>query len=293
MTLVAAMEDVISRDDRRIDSGSGSKTLNRAPQDNTTERRQSPRAVLVGSQPEYRSTKSRETGESGVLQPGASVIFFSYWRSLAAYRVRVALALKGLPHEVRPIDIARGEHRGEAYLSVNPQAVLPALQVAEGVVLTQSLAIIEYLDETFPDPPLLPRDPGARARVRAIALVHAADTHPLLVPRIRTRLSQHRAIDDADWQRWAHDTLIPGMQTIEALLARSPETGAFCHGDAVTVADIGLASHMVAMALFGCPSTAFPAASRIYSRLCTIDAFARSHPLRQIDAPSEVQALTR
>lgn len=213
------------------------------------------------------------------------MIFYSYWRSLAAYRVRVALALKGARHEVRVVDIAAGEHGSAAYLALNPQGAVPALQTDDGVVLFQSLAIVEYLDEVHPNPPLLPREAAGRARVRALALVHAADTHPLLVPRIRARLGRLTTMDDGQWQGWAQAALLPAMQAIEAHLSSSPETGAFCHGDAVTVADIGLASHMVAMALFGCDSAAFPTASRIYSRLGTLDAFARSHPLRQADAP--------
>lgn len=217
------------------------------------------------------------------------MIFYSYWRSLAAYRVRVALTLKAVPHETRAIDISRGEHRAPEFLALNPQGALPALQLAGGSVLTQSLAIIEYLDETYPDPPLLPRDAAARARARALALIHAADTHPLIVPRVRARLSQHSAIDDAGWQRWAHGALLPAMQAIEAHLAGSPDTGAFCQGDAVTLADIGLASHMVAMELFGCDAAGFPTASQIFRRLGTIDAFALSHPLRQPDAPSSTR----
>lgn len=214
------------------------------------------------------------------------MIFYSHWRSLAAYRVRVALALKGLAHEVVTVNIPAGEHRAEAYRAVNPQAVLPALALPDGIILTQSLAIIEYLDEAHPHPPLLPREPEARARVRALALIHAADTHPLLVSRVRARLSQQAAVDDAGWQRWAHGALLPAMQAIEALLANRPAAGRLCHGDSVTVADIGLASQMVAMELFGCDTTGFPVASTIYRHLSELEAFASSHPLRQPDAPA-------
>ena len=215
-----------------------------------------------------------------------ALTFYSHWRSLAAYRVRVALALKGIAHQVETIDIPAGEHRREAFLAINPQGVVPALALSDGAILTQSLAILEYLDDIQPQPPLLPPEPVARARVRSLALIHAADAHPLLVPRVRARLNQHAAIDDHAWKQWAHGALLPAMQAMEAMLAHSPSTGRFCHGDAVTLADIGLASQWVAMELFGCDTAAFPAASRICASLGTIDAFARSHPLQQPDAPA-------
>jgi len=211
--------------------------------------------------------------------------FYSHWRSLAAYRVRVALALKGIAHKVVTIDISTGEHRRESFLAINPQGVIPALALPDGTVLSQSLAILEYLDEIRPRPPLLPQEPAARARVRSLALIHAADVHPLLVPRVRARLSQQASIDDGAWKHWAHGALLPAMQAMEALLANSPSTGRFCHGDAVTLADIGLSSQWVAMALFGCDTAAFPTASRICASLGTINAFAQAHPLRQPDAP--------
>ena len=214
------------------------------------------------------------------------MIFYGNWRSLAAYRVRVALAMKNIPHEVVAIDMAGGEHLGERFKAINPQGVLPALDDGNGNLLFQSLAILEYLDETHPEPPLLPRDPAGRARVRGLALIHAADVHPLLVPRVRNHLQKDAGLDDAAVQRWLARALTTGLDAIEANLAHSPHTGTFCHGDAPTLADICLCSQLLAMFFFKVDASAYPTARRIQAACEQLPAFANAHPLKQPGAPA-------
>lgn len=214
------------------------------------------------------------------------MILYGNWRSLATYRVRVALALKAIAHEVIAIDMAAGEHHGPRFKSINPQGVLPALDDGHGAVLFQSLAIIEYLDETHPAPALLPTDPAGRARVRGLAQIHAADVHPLLVPRVRNHLQKDAGLDDAVLQRWLARALLTGLDAIEANLAHSPHTGEFCHGNTPTLADICLASQLIAMQLFKVDASAYPTAQRIYAACQKLPAFAGAHPLKQPGAPA-------
>lgn len=211
--------------------------------------------------------------------------FYSNWRSLAAYRVRVALAYKGIAHDVTAIDMLGGEHLLPAFRAVNPQAVLPALVLDDGRVLFQSMAIVEYLDEIAPSPPLLPADAAGRARVRGLAQIHAADSHPLLVPRVRQFLQNDSGLDDAALKRWIHRSLTTGLQAIETNLAASPDTGKYCHGDQVTLADICLASHLLAMMFFNIDASVFPTAVAIDQRLQALPVFANAHPLKQPGAP--------
>ena len=213
------------------------------------------------------------------------MILYGNWRSLATYRVRVALAMKAIAHEVVDINLATGEQHSARFKAINPQAVLPALDDGHGEVLFQSLAIIEYLDETHPAPPLLPADAAGRARVRGLAQIHAADVHPLLVPRVRNHLQKDAGLDDAALQRWLARALLTGLDAIEANLAHSPRTGEFCHGDTPTLADICLASQLIAMQLFKVDASAHPTAQRIYAACEKLPAFAGAHPLKQPGAP--------
>jgi maleylacetoacetate isomerase len=213
------------------------------------------------------------------------MILFGNWRSLATYRVRLALALKAIPHQVVGIDMAAGEHHGADFKAINPQGVLPALDDGHGTVLFQSLAIIEYLDETHPTPPLLPADATGRARVRGLAQIHAADVHPLLVPRVRNHLQKDAGLNDIALQRWIERATLTGLDAIEANLAHSPHTGEFCHGHTPTLADICLASQMIAMQLFKVDTSAYPTARRIYAACEKLPEFAGAHPLKQPGAP--------
>jgi len=211
---------------------------------------------------------------------------FSFWRSLATYRVRIALNLKNLvPDEVIEVNLMTGAQREAAYRAVNPMMALPALVDGDGPALFESLAIIEYLDETHPNPPLLPSDPRGRARVRGLAQLIACDSHPLIVPRVREYLEHEVKVDEATRTKWCQHWHTAALTALEAHL-KDPATGRYCHGDAVTLADICLASQAAGAKFFNVDTTPFPNFTRIANSLATIDAFARAHPLKQPGAPT-------
>ena len=212
---------------------------------------------------------------------------FSYWRSLATYRVRVALNLKGItPDEVIDVSLHAGRQREDAYARVNPMMALPALVLDDGTVLFESLAILEYLDETHPDPPLLPKESKARARVRALSQMVACDTHPLIVPRVREYLTGHYDVDEAGLNEWGRHWHAVALKALETNLASSPETGRYCQGDQLTIADICLSGQGVGAAYFKCDMTPYPTVRRIVEECAKLDAFARAHPLKQPGAPA-------
>src|SRR5205809_1223797 len=210
---------------------------------------------------------------------------YGFWRSLATYRVRVALALKGLRAEDLSINLQQGVQHGDDYKAVNPQSVVPALVIDDGPPLFQSLAIVEYLEETWPVPPLLPKDARGRARVRGLSLIVACDGHPLIVPRIRNYLERELHVDEAARNRWLQHWTLKALEALEAHLAKERETGRFCHGDAPTFADICLAGQVFAAGYFDTEITAMPTVRRIFDECMKIDAFDRSQPLKQPDAP--------
>ena len=197
--------------------------------------------------------------------------------------MRVALALKGLRAEDISIDVLKGKQYTDEYLAVNPQGLVPALVLDEGgAPLFQSLAILEYLEETRAEPPLLPKDPRGRARVRGLSLIAAADGHPLVVPRVRHYLEKEMRQDEAARNRWLAHWTLRALEAIEAHLAKEKETGRFCHGNTPTIADICLASQMIgATAYFNCDTKTVPTAMRIYNTCMDMDAFAAPHPLKQ------------
>ena len=208
---------------------------------------------------------------------------YGFWRSLASYRVRVALAMKGLQAEEVSIDLLKGRQNAADYLAVNPQGVVPALVPDDGgSPLFQSLAILEYLDEIKPEPPLLPKDPRGRARVRGLSLIAAADGHPLITPRIRNYLEKELKQDEAARNRWLAHWTLRALEAIEGHLSREKETGRYCHGNTPTIADICLASQMIgALAYFSVDTKSIPTAQRIYNACMEIDAFSNAHPLKQ------------
>src|SRR5437762_10549298 len=210
---------------------------------------------------------------------------YGFWRSLATYRVRVALALKGIEAQETSINILQGAQHRDEYKAINPQSVVPALVIDEGPPLFQSLAILEYLEEMRPEPPLLPRDPRGRARVRGLALIVACDAHPLIVPRIRNYLEREMHQDEATRNRWLQHWTLKALEALEAHLSKERETGRFCHGDAPTFADICLAGQVFAAGYFDAKTTAMPTVMRIFDECMKIDAFDRSQPLKQPDAP--------
>ena len=213
---------------------------------------------------------------------------YGFWRSLATYRVKVGLALKGLKAEEVSIDLLKGRQHDQDYVALNPQAVVPALALDDGgPPLFQSLAILEYLEETRPQPPLLPKDARGRARVRGLALIVAADGHPLVVPRIRSYLENELHLDEEKRNRWLAHWSLKALEAIESHLKNETETGRYCHGDAVSMADICLAGQVIGAAgYFKCDTSGVPTVMRVYDECMKLDAFERAHPLKQPGAPA-------
>jgi maleylacetoacetate isomerase len=213
---------------------------------------------------------------------------FSFWRSLATYRVRIAMNLKGIkPDEEVEVNLMKGQQREDAYRKVNPMMAIPALIDGEGPALFESLAIIEYLDETHPNPPLLPKDAKGRARVRGLAQIVACDSHPLIVPRVREYLEHELKIDEATRNRWCQHWHRAALAALEAHL-QEKATGRYCHGDAITIADICLASQAAGANFFKVDLAPYPTMKRIADTCLQNDAFARAHPLKQPGAPASV-----
>jgi maleylacetoacetate isomerase len=210
---------------------------------------------------------------------------YSYWRSLATFRVRIALNLKGLEYEQVWVDLDAGDQHQPAYRSVNPQMVVPSLVEDDGTVLYQSMAIMEYLDEVYPEPPLLPLDPKGRARVRALSLMTVADAHPLIVPRVRNHLAATLNVGEEGKAGWVRHWFARGLEAYESHLSRDKATGAYCHGDAVTLADLCLVSHVVGYRGFKGTTDDHPTVARIVERCLQDERFASAHPLRQPGAP--------
>lgn len=209
---------------------------------------------------------------------------YTYFRSSAAYRVRIALNLKGLQADYRYVHLVKdgGQHRKPEYLQLNPQGLVPAL-VDDGNVLTQSLAIIEYLDETHPTPPLLPADPAGRARVRALAQVVACEIHPVNNLRILKYLEKEFGIDEAGRKQWYRHWVAEGFTALEKMLADNPATGRFCHGNTPTIADLCLVPQVFNARRFDVDMSAFPAIVRIDAECMQFDAFIMSAPEQQRD----------
>jgi len=210
---------------------------------------------------------------------------FAFWRSSAAFRVRVALNLKGLSAHEQNIDLDAGEQRSAEFLKISPLGSIPALVEEGHEPLTQSLAILEFLDELQPSPPLLPGDLYGRARVRSIASMCAADTHPLVVPRVKKYLQTTGGFDDAAWRAWQIRWLVAGLAAIEERLAAAPETGKFCHGDEPTMADICLASIVAVTRVFKIAIPDVPTIDRIMAVCDQHPAFMKADPKRQAGAP--------
>jgi len=208
---------------------------------------------------------------------------YGFWRSLATYRVKVALALKGMKVDEVSIDILKGMQHQPDYKAINPQAVLSSLILDDGgAPLFQSMAIMEWLEETKPQPALLPKDPRGRARVRGLALIAAADSHPLVTPRIRTYMEKELKLDEPTRNKWLMHWSLEGLKAIEVHLKTGKETGRFCHGDTPTIADICMAGQVVgAQGYFKCDVSSVPTVMRVYDECMKIEAFSKAHPLKQ------------
>lgn len=208
----------------------------------------------------------------------------NYFRSSTSTRVRVALNLKGLDATYLSYALLKDEHKAGAYLEANPQGLVPSLELEDGTVLTQSLAIIEWLDEAYPEPALLPRDAIARARVRALAYAIACEVHPVNNLRVLGYLKGQFGAEDkavADWfTHWVAETFAP----VETMLAGSQATGRFCHGDTPGLADICLYAQVWNNKRFDVDMTAYPVISRIFEACDAVEAFAAAAPPNQPDA---------
>lgn len=208
---------------------------------------------------------------------------YGYFRSSAAFRVRIALNLKGIDYEHASVHLVRNEQHSEAYRKLNPQQLVPTLEDGP-LALTQSLAIVEYLEETHPEPHLLPADPAGRARVRALALSVACDIHPLDNLRVLRRLKKQFGAADAARDDWYRYWIAVGFEAIEATLARDAQTGRFCHGDAPTLADVCLVPQVFNARRYNSPLEAYPTILRTHDACMALEAFRRAAPQAQPDA---------
>jgi maleylpyruvate isomerase len=208
---------------------------------------------------------------------------YDYWRSSAAYRVRIALNFKGRAYEQVAVDLRAGEQRRPEFLAINPQGLVPVLE-DEGAVLTQSLPILNYLEERYPEPALLPKDAPGRARSRAIAVAIACEIHPLNNLRVLQYLERELGLDEARRLAWYRHWIAAGFGPLEAVLAGA--AGAFCVGDAPSLADVCLVPQVYNARRYECDLAPYPTIRRIDERCRQIDAFARAAPERQPDAVS-------
>ena len=207
---------------------------------------------------------------------------YGYFRSSAAYRVRIALNLKGLEYDQQFVHLRKGENLQPGYLELNPQGKVPVLINGEDV-LTQSMAIAEYLEEQFPTPPLLPGGPAERARIRALCQAIACDIHPINNLPVLNYLVNDMGLTEADKLRWYQHWIAVGLGAVEAMLEASPQTGVYCHGDSPTLADAFLVPQVFNAARFDCDLSGFPIVNRIEAACQDLDTFGAAHPDNQPD----------
>lgn len=208
---------------------------------------------------------------------------YTYFRSSAAFRVRIALNLKGLQYEAKFVHLPKGEHRAAGYAALNPQALLPTLE--DGAArLNQSLAIIEYLEETHPEPRLLPQDPAARARVRALSLLVACEIHPLNNLRVLQHLRKQLGRDEAQVNAWYRHWVADGLEKLEAELAGDARTRKYSHGDSPSMADCCLVPQVFNAKRFDCELAPYPAVMRVFEACMKLPAFDAAQPAKQPDA---------
>jgi len=210
------------------------------------------------------------------------VKLYTYFRSSAAFRVRIALNLKGLPYEPVFVHLAKGEHRAPAYAKVNPQALVPTLELDDGTRLNQSLAIIEYLDETHPQPALIPREAKARARVRSLSYLVASEIHPVNNLRVLQHLKRALGQNEEQINTWYRHWIADGLAKLEVELAASK--GKFCHGDTPTMADCCLVPQIFNAQRYQSDLAPYPSTMRVFETCMKLDAFDRAQPSRQPDA---------
>jgi maleylpyruvate isomerase len=209
----------------------------------------------------------------------------SFFRSSTSFRVRAALNLKGIAFDQATYALRKGEQRSPVYLAVNPQGLVPSLETPEGI-LTQSLAIIEWLDEVYPEPPLLPRDPWGRARVRSLAQITALDIHPINNLRVLQYLGKTFGADEAQQAEWFRHWVGEAFRALEARLTHEPETGQFCHGDTPGLADLCLAAQVINNSRFAVDMSPYPTIQRIHDTCMALPSFEAAAPTKQPDAVS-------
>ena len=209
---------------------------------------------------------------------------YNYFRSSTSTRLRAALNLKGLAYEYVGVHLVKGEHRAAPFTALNPQALVPALELEDGTVLTQSLAIMEWLEETHPEPPLLPAAPIARARVRALAQMIALELHPVNNLRVIAYHAEATGGGDAAKKAWITHWVHTTFEPLERMLATSPDTGRYCHGDTPGYADCCLYAQMWNNLRFGVDMSPYPVITRIFEALDRLPAFADAAPAKQPDA---------
>ncbi|MEM5295555.1 maleylacetoacetate isomerase [Burkholderia sp. JPY481] len=211
---------------------------------------------------------------------------YSYFRSSASYRVRIALNLKGLPYEYVPVHLVRngGEQLSLAYRHINPDQLVPTFVEDSGTPIPQSLAIVEYIEETHPEPALLPTEPAARAYVRSLAQQIACEIHPLNNLRVLKYLTGNLGVSEEAKSAWYRHWVEVGFDTLEARLASDSRTGSFCYGNAPTLADICLVPQVFNAGRFSIDVSRYPTLARINANALRLDAFAQAAPDRQPDA---------
>jgi maleylacetoacetate isomerase len=212
------------------------------------------------------------------------VRLYTYFRSSAAFRVRIALNLKSIGYEPHFIHLPKGVHRGAEYAKVNPQALVPTLVTDDGFRLAQSLAIIEYLEETRPEPPLLPGDAKGRARVRSIADLIACEIHPLNNLRTLQHLRRSLGQNEEQIAAWYRHWIADGLGRLELVLVNTDGTGAFCHGAKPTMADCCLVPQIFNAKRYDCDLAPYPTVTRIFEACMELPAFDRAQPSKQPDA---------
>lgn len=209
---------------------------------------------------------------------------YTYYRSSAAYRVRIALNLKGLRHDDTFVHLRRKDQRAPDYMAVNPQGLVPTLVDDDETTIGQSLAILEYLEERYPEPPLLPSSPAGRARVRQLAMIVACDIHPIDNLKVLNYLTEDLGVDEAGRLRWYTHWVDEGFAALEAILSSQAATGRFCHGDSPTIADVCLVPQVYNAGRFDIDLSPYPTIQRINEICLALPAFADAAPDGQPDA---------